>query len=161
MKKRFFCFLLKKNNGDAAYIGMAVSFVLFSMFISVMIFFYMLWMLEMDTVNNIDLVITTYMKVMETDGCMSDTDKNAMIAELKEFGLNNVQVSGIGTDGTKQTYGNSLTLTVRGDIDITASEESSVSNIIKGLRSWLGDSRLFVYTGSTFNKDGMSKLKNM
>ena len=118
-------------------------------------------MLEIDTVNNIDLVITTYMKVMETNGCMTDTDKNDMVAELKEFGLNNVEVSGIGTDGTKQAYGNSLTLTVKGDIDITVSEQSSVSNVIKGLRNWLGNNELFVYTGSTFNKDGMSKLKNI
>lgn len=147
-----------EKQAASAYIDAAVLIILLSMYFITMIFAYMIWMLQINTSDNINLVLTTYCKKMETQGCLSATEINKMKAELNEFGYINVSVSGTGTDGVKQSYGSDIEINVKGDIDyVNASEKEEIKNVILNFRTFLSDPSFGVIKDIQVSKCGTSK----
>lgn len=150
--------LLKKRSADAGYVSLAVSFILLVIFVVVLIFAYMYGILCMNTSDNIDLVMTTYCKRMESQGCLSQEEVEDMKEQLAEYGMVNVQVSGQGTDGTKIPYGEKVEIIVKGDLDyVKSSKMSDIRGTLEFLRTFLNDSSVGRFDSRTMTKSGTSK----
>lgn len=157
MKNSLKNIILDKRSGDSAYVGLAISFIIFTIFAGVMLFTYMIWMLSMNSVSNIDLILTTYCKRMETQGCLNAIEVDSMKEELKKYGFINVTVSGTGIDGTKQQYGSEIKIEVQGDIDYVNDEKfEGVKNTILYLRR-ITNSDIGIYQNRDIIKTGISK----
>lgn len=60
-------------------------------------------------------VAREYMLLMETEGYLTSSDQAALIAELEEYGLYNISIS--GTTTSKQEYGSRIHLVITGTYD--------------------------------------------
>lgn len=158
MKKNIKNLLLKKHSGDTEYVSLAVSIVVLVIFVVMLIFTYMYSILCMNTSDNMDLVLTTYCKRMETQGCLTTSEVNDMKKELEEYGMINITVSGPGTDGIQVPYGEKIYIQVKGDIDYVAdSKMGSIKDTITFLRTFLNDPDIGTFRNRTMIKSGTSK----
>lgn len=158
MKNNIKNVLLKKSSADAGYVSLAVSFILLVIFVVVLLFAYMYGILCMNTSDNIDLVMTTYCKRMESQGCLSQEEVDEMKDQLAEYGMVNIQVSGQGTDGTKIAYGEKVAIIVKGDLDYVASAKmSDIKGTLEFLRTFLNDADIGRFSDRTMIKSGTSK----
>ena len=158
MKNSIKNILLKKRSADAGYVSLAVSFIILVIFVVVLLFAYMYGILCMNTSDNIDLVMTTYCKRMESQGCLSRDEVDEMKKQLSEYGMVNIRVSGPGTDGNKIAYGEKVAIVVKGDLDYVASSKMrDIKGTLEFLRSFLNDSNFARFSNRTMTKSGTSK----
>lgn len=113
--------IIKKHSGDSAYVSLAVSFILFVIFVVTLLYMYLYSICCMNTSDNIDLLVTTYCKRMETQGCLSSGEIDDLKAELREYGVDNPEINGPGTDGTKIAYGEKVSIIVTGNLNYAES----------------------------------------
>lgn len=158
MKNNIKKFLLKKHSADSVYLSLAVSAIIFVVFVVALLFTYLFGILCMNTADNIDLVMTTYCKRMESQGCLTQSEVEEMKEDLSEFGLMDIQVSGPGTDGTPIAYGEKVSIVVTGDIDyVQSTQMGDIKNTVQGLRDFTGNQELGRFSGRTMTKSGTSK----
>lgn len=62
--------------------------------------------------GQISQVARCYMLKMETVGCLTDGDRNAMLAELRTIGLQGIDLA--GSTAAPVEYGDTITLQIRG-----------------------------------------------
>lgn len=151
--------MLRKQSGDSGYLSLAVSFIILVIFTVVLLFVYMYGILCMNTSDNIDLVMTTYCKRMESQGCLTSNEVNEMKEQLAEYGMTNITVSGEGVESpTKIPYGEKVSIKVEGDIDyVDSSKMGNISGTIQFLRDFLNNQDIGKVTNRTMIKSGTSK----
>ena len=159
MKKNIQNFVLKKHSGDAGYVSLAVSFVILVVFVVVLLFTYMYGILAMNTSDNIDLVMTTYCKRMESQGCLTTSEVDEMKEQLSQYGLVNISVIGQGVGTTnKIAYGEKVSIVVKGDLDyVNSAKMDGVKDTLKYIREFLGDNNFGVFRNRVMTKSGTSK----
>lgn len=158
MKNNIKKLLLRKQSGDSGYVTLAVSFIILVIFAVLLLFIYMYGILTMNTADNIDLVMTTYCKRMESQGYLSSSEVSEMEEQLAKYGMTNINTSGQGVRGPKVPYGEKVSLVVRGDIDYVESDKmSNISGTISFLRDVLGDDDIGKSLHRTMVKSGTSK----
>ena len=159
MKKNIKNFILKKHSGDAGYISLAVSFIILVVFIVVLLFTYMYGILAMNTTDNIDLVMTTYCKRMETQGCLTASEVDDMKNQLSEYGLVDITVSGQGVNTTaKVPYGDKVSIVVKGDLDyFNSAKMTDIKGTLLFFREFLNDNNFGTFRNRTMIKSGTSK----
>lgn len=159
MKNKIKKILLKKESGDAGYLSLAISFVLLVFFAVTLLFIYMYGILAMNTSDNIDLVMTSYCKKMESQGYLTTSEVQDMENQLKEYGMTRVSTSGTGVKTTtKVPYGEKVSITVTGDLDyVNSPSMSSVSGTLKYLRQMLNNNDLGIIRNRVMTKSGTSK----
>lgn len=159
MKKNIKNFVLKKHSGDAGYVSLAVSFVILVFFVVVLLFTYMYGILAMNTSDNIDLVMTTYCKRMESQGCLTTSEVDEMKEQLSQYGLVNISVIGQGVGTTnKIAYGEKVSIVVKGDLDyVNSAKMDGVKDTLKYIREFLGDNNFGVFRNRVMTKSGTSK----
>lgn len=157
MNNAFKKIITKKHSGDSAYVSLAISFILFVTFVVTMLFMYLYSICCMNTSDNIDLLVTTYCKRMESQGCLSSGEVDDLKAALREYGVQNPQVDGPGTDGTKIAYGEKVSIIVTGDLDYAESPKLvDFKGTVLYIRN-LTKSNLGKVSGIRFVKTGTSK----
>lgn len=159
MRKTIKNFLIKKHSGDAGYVSLAVSFVILVVFVVVLLFTYMYGILAMNTSDNIDLVMTTYCKRMESQGCLTTSEVDEMKEQLAQYGLVNISVTGQGV-GTRNkiAYGEKVSIVVKGDLDyVNSAKMNGVKDTLKYIREFLDDNNFGVFRNRVMTKSGTSK----
>lgn len=159
MRNKLTKILLSKKKANA-YVDASVVTIILTTFFIVLIFAYMIWMLQINTSDNINLVVTTYCKKMETQGCLTTNDLNKMKAELNKYGVINILISGRGTNGIVQPYGAEIEISLNGDIDYVNNTEQNeiVKNTIIKMRKYFNNNTFGIIKNITCTKRGTSKV---
>ena len=91
--------------------------------IVVIVLLAVLWTGSMVSASNIDRssdiqqVARTYLLRMETDGCLTEENRNLMIAELEALDMEQIDLT--GTSFTNVGYGNRIRLVIRGVVNLS------------------------------------------
>lgn len=91
--------------------------------IVVIVLLAVLWTGSMVSASNIDRssdiqqVARTYLLRMETDGCLTEENRNLMIAELEALDMEQIDLT--GTSFTNVGYGNRVRLVIRGVVNLS------------------------------------------
>lgn len=108
--------LLKKDNGSS-YISMfALVITVITVAAASMIF--SSYMVNIDRKTEVDSIARKYLLIMETQGCLYDTDEQALREELAENHMKTDASSFNGTTTTPAGYGNEITLRIRGKLQL-------------------------------------------
>ena len=144
---------------SAGYISLAVSFIILVVFIVVLLFTYMYGILAMNTTDNIDLVMTTYCKRMETQGCLTASEVDDMKNQLSEYGMVDITVSGQGVNTTaKVPYGDKVSIVVKCDLDyFNSAKMTDIKGTLLFFREFLNDNNFGTFRNRTMIKSGTSK----
>ncbi len=90
--------------------------------IVVIVLLAVLWMGSMISASNIDRssdihqVARTYLLRMETDGCLTEENRNLLLAELEALDMEQIDLT--GTSFTNVGYGNRIRLVIRGVVNL-------------------------------------------
>ena len=91
--------------------------------IVVIVLLAVLWTGSMISASNIDRssdiqqVARTYLLRMETDGCLTEENRNLLIAELEALDMEQIDLT--GTSFTNVGYGNRIRLVIRGVVNLS------------------------------------------
>ncbi len=91
--------------------------------IVVIVLLAVLWTGSMIGASNIDRssdihhVARTYLLRMEADGCLTEANRNLLLAELKALDMENIDLT--GTSFTNVGYGNPVRLVIRGVVTLS------------------------------------------
>ena len=91
--------------------------------IVVIVLLAVLWTGSMVSASNIDRssdiqqVARTYLLQMETDGCLTEENRNLLIAELEALDMEQIDLT--GTSFTNVGYGNRIRLVIRGVVNLS------------------------------------------
>lgn len=91
--------------------------------IVVIVLLAVLWTGSMVSASNIDRssdiqqVARTYLLRMETDGCLTEENRNLLIAELEALDMEQIDLT--GTSFTNVGYGNRIRLVIRGVVNLS------------------------------------------
>ena len=91
--------------------------------IVVMVLLAVLWTGSMISASNIDRssdihhVARTYLLRMETDGCLTEENRNLLLAELETLDMEQIDLT--GTSFTNVGYGNPVRLVIRGVVTLS------------------------------------------
>ena len=91
--------------------------------IVVIVLLAVLWTGSMISASNIDRssdihhVARTYLLRMETDGCLTEENRNLLLAELEALDMENIDLT--GTSFTNVGYGNPVRLVIRGEVTLS------------------------------------------
>lgn len=90
--------------------------------IVVIVLLAVLWTGSMISASNIDRssdiqqVARTYLLKMETDGCLTEENKELLVAELERLDMEQIDLT--GTNFTNVGYGNQIRLVIRGVVNL-------------------------------------------
>jgi hypothetical protein len=108
--------LLHKDDGSMVdFIYVIIALLILSI-ISILM---MNWYSDMDKKTKIEMLGREYILRMETEGFLSDGDKDNLIKNLNEFGVSNISL--IGTTSAPVKYGDKIILHMEGKIQISSS----------------------------------------
>ena len=91
--------------------------------IVVIVLLAVLWTGSMISASNIDRssdihhVARTYLLRMETDGCLTEENRNLLLVELEALDMENIDLT--GTSFTNVGYGNPVRLVIRGEVTLS------------------------------------------
>ena len=71
---------------------------------------------NIDRSSDIQQVARTYLLRMETDGCLTEENRNLLIAELEALDMEQIDLT--GTSFTNVGYGNRICLVIRGVVNL-------------------------------------------
>jgi hypothetical protein len=108
--------LFHKDDGSMVdFIYVIVALLILSI-ISILM---MNWYSDMDKKTKIEMLGREYILRMETEGFLTDGDKDNLIKNLNEFGVSNISL--IGTTSVPVKYGDKIILHMEGKIQISSS----------------------------------------
>lgn len=84
--------------------------------VSVLLVFYIGWMSNVAKKDEISQLSRAYMLSMESEGSLSDAQERALLSDLTEKGMVNIDLN--GTTRTDVGYGNTIYLHIKGDLKI-------------------------------------------
>ena len=91
--------------------------------IVVIVLMAVLWTGSMISASNIDRssdiqqVARTFLLRMETDGCLTEENRNLLVSELEALDMEQIDLA--GTTFTNVGYGNQIRLVIRGKVNLT------------------------------------------
>lgn len=121
--------MMRKNEGTI------MDFVTIGIMLLVISILLVMYLNVLNLVNkkaSIGQVARKYILKMETVGCLSSSDKSLLLEELKEVGLENVDLT--GTTFNMVGYGNDIILCVQGTVvgdELNGANNILTANIIK------------------------------
>ncbi|MBL4932274.1 hypothetical protein [Clostridium paridis] len=112
---------LKKKDGSIQKFGIPLI-SLVAIFIVIMVF--IVTNASLEKKDKVDIIVRDYLLSMETEGYLIPTDEEQLVNELKDLGVKNINLT--GTTLSNVGYGNKITLSVSGDLEV---KEYSLNNL--------------------------------
>ncbi len=105
-----------KHQGDMG-IGSMLVMILTLMMALILIMAYASWHGRLAAQDSIYLTIGTYLKSIESSGCLTEEQKEQLVNELERYGMENINLE--GTTLAHVPYGSKVTLRVRGRVHLS------------------------------------------
>lgn len=105
-----------KHQGDMG-IGSMFVVVFTLMMALILIMAYASWHSKLAAQDSIYLTVGTYLKSIESSGCLTEEQKEQLVNELERYGMENINLE--GTTFTHVPYGGKVTLRVRGRVHLS------------------------------------------
>lgn len=114
---------LKKKKGSVARFGIPLFSVIMVGLLSVM---FANWSNNVNKKSQIDTIARSYLLKMEGQGYLNSADESELNRELQSLGVTNINLT--GTTRSNVEYGNKITLSISGVIDLP---NYNVANLFK------------------------------
>lgn len=105
-----------KHQGDMG-IGSMFVVVFTLMMALILIMAYASWHSKLAAQDSIYLTVGTYLKSIESSGCLTEEQKEQLVNELERYGMENINLE--GTTLAYVPYGGKVTLHVRGRVHLS------------------------------------------
>ena len=114
-----------KHQGDMG-IGSMLIMILTLMMALILIMAYASWHSKLAAQDSIYLTIGTYLKSIESSGYLTENQKEQLINELEQYGMENISLE--GTTLTHVPYGDKVTIRVRGKVHLSETPDLMIEN---------------------------------
>lgn len=105
---------LKKKKGSVAKFGIPL-FTMIAIFSIIVMF--ITYLNDLDKKDSVSIIAREYLLKMETVGYLNSTDEAELYKDLEELGVKNISIQ--GTTRSKVGYGKKITLSIKGEMEIT------------------------------------------
>lgn len=117
---------LKKKKGSIAKFGIPLFTIVAVFSVVVMLVTYLS---DYDGKDRADLVAREYLLRMETQGYLNSTDESELYKDLSDLGMKNISIT--GTTRSKVGYGKKITLSIKGQLEISNYTVTDIFKITK------------------------------
>ena len=117
---------LKKKKGSIAKFGIPLFTIVAIFSIVIML---VTNLSDYDGKDRVDLVAREYLLRMETQGYLNSTDESELYRDLESLGVKNISI--VGTTRSKVGYGKKITLSIKGQLEITSYTVADIFKITK------------------------------
>lgn len=114
-----------KHKGDMG-IGSMLVMILTLMMALILIMAYASWHSKLAAQDSIYLTVGTYLKSIESSGCLTEEQKEQLVSELERYGMENINLE--GTTLAHVPYGGKVTLRVRGRVHLSEVPDLNIEN---------------------------------
>lgn len=114
---------LKKKEGSIAKFGIPL-FTMVAVFSIIVMF--ITYLNDIDKKDSVEIVAREYILKMETVGYLNSSDEADLYKDLEKLGVKNISIE--GTTRSKIGYGKKITLSIKGQMEVTS---YNVQNMFK------------------------------
>ena len=114
-----------KHKGDMG-IGSMLIMILTLMMALILIMAYTSWHSKLAAQDSIYLTVGTYLKAIESSGCLTEEQKEQLVNELERYGMENINLE--GTTLAHVPYGSRVTLRIRGRVHLSEVPDLIIEN---------------------------------
>lgn len=104
---------IKKDSGSFLnFVPILITLVV----MSAMLIVYSSWVKNLEGKSQVDIIARNYLLQMETEGYLTQSARDNLLADLEEIGMINISLT--GTTLTEVGYGNQIHLKIQGELII-------------------------------------------
>lgn len=111
--------MLKKHQGGM-FIGNMIIVITLILVAIVLIMSYASWHSQLSAKDTVDLIADSYIRSMESSGCLTDIQQDQLLNELESKGVTDIDLSGTTINSVE--YGQKLVLHITGTLHFSGSQ---------------------------------------